>query len=438
MIIILKEVTMLKKVICMLLAVLFFVSCTEKSQQSVVPALQKSSPVPINPNYSSEKDKPKIKGTVKRNKSSYFPLNFDEQKAVWVSYIDLQSMLLGKSGEYFRKSISEAYAKIKELGCNTVYVHVRSFGDAYYKSELFPWTKGISGEIAAQPDFDPLEIMVSEAHGLGLSFHAWINPMRCETDENMAQMPDKYKIKQWYDDSEKYAEYLVKSDSDNHYWLNPAIEEVRNLIADGAGEIVKNYDVDGIHIDDYFYPTTDPDFDKKIYAQEGGGKDLSQWRKENVSLMVKGIHDSVKAVNGEVLFGVSPQGNMENNYEYMYADVKQWCGEDGYIDYIVPQIYFGFKNSAKPFESTAAEWSEAVTCKEVKLIIGLGVYKISQEDEFWQDTGIIGRQIEASQKLENYGGFALYNYINLFAPDEKVAERTNAELKCIKDIADDN
>ena len=417
----------------MLLAVIFCVSCTAKTQLSA-PVLQKSSPVPMNLNYVSVKDKPKVKSDAKRITSSYSPINFDEQKAVWISYIDLQPMLFEKTGDEFQKNISAAYSNIKGLGCNTVYVHVRSFGDAYYNSDLFPWTKAVNGQIESKPDFDPLEIMVSEAHKLGLSFHAWINPMRCETAENMEQISDEYKIKQWYSDSEKYAEYIVKSETDNHYWLNPAMEEVRELIADGAGEIVKKYNVDSIHIDDYFYPTTDPSFDSKIYSQTGGTKELSEWRKEKVSEMVKGIYDSVKSVNSSVLFGVSPQGNMENNYEYMYADVKQWCGNEGYIDYIVPQIYFGYQNSAKPFESTVNEWSEAVSCKNVKLIIGLGAYKISQEDEFIQDTGIIGEQIKTSRNLKNYGGFALYNYINLFNPEDKIAERTNAELKCIKDV----
>ena len=107
-------------------------------------------------------------------------------------------------------------------------------------SEFYPYSKGITGEMGVVPGFDPLEIMIQEAHSSDLSFHAWINPMRCETEENMEKISDSYDLKQWYSDSKKYDEYLVKVDSDNHYWLNPGVDAVRKLIADGAAEIVKD------------------------------------------------------------------------------------------------------------------------------------------------------------------------------------------------------
>lgn len=424
----------MKKFICIVLSLLF---CTSCASEEGLPVIRQSSPMPLNCEYYLSENEDKQVEEADKNTAAYEPLNYDEQNAVWISYIDLQPMILNKSEDEFRINISSAYDEIKKLGCNTVYVHVRSFGDAYYDSELYPFTKAVTGEIGGESEFDPLEIMVTEAHNAGLSFHAWINPMRCETEEYMDRIPDDYALKQWFSDSEKYDEYLVKVDSDNHYWLNPAVEDVRNLIAEGAAEIVRNYDVDGIHIDDYFYPTTDTYFDSGIYVETGVTESLSDWRMNNVNKMVKAIHDAVKSENSKVLFGVSPQGNMENNYEYMYADVKKWCSEEGYIDYIVPQIYFGFENSGKPFAQTADEWSSIVTCDDVSLIIGLGVYKIGQEDEFLQTTGIIGEQIDVSQEISNYGGVALYNYINLFQPDYELAERTNAELVCIKDaIAD--
>lgn len=426
----------MKKLICIILSILFCSSCTNTDG---MPVIHQSSPIPLNEeiNLISKEDKQDKKTAENRSINHYTPLNFKEQNAVWISYIDLQPMILGKSKNEFKENISKAYKEIKDLGCNTVYVHVRSFGDAYYSSQFYPYSKGITGEIGVEPGFDPLEIMIQKAHSLGLSFHAWINPMRCETEENMEKVSDSYDLKQWYSDSEKYDEYLVKVDSDNHYWLNPGVEAVRKLIADGAAEIVKNYDVDGIHIDDYFYPTTDTYFDAGIYVENGVKESLSEWRKNNVTKMVKSIYSSVKEQNPDVLFGVSPQGNMENNYEFMYADVKKWCSEEGYLDYIVPQIYFGFENSAKPFTRTTEEWSNIVTCDNVNLVIGLGVYKIGQEDEFLQTTGIIGNQIDISQNIKNCGGIALYNYINLFEPDDKLAERTGAELTCIKKAISD-
>ena len=428
----------MKKLICIIVTLLCFTSCTANTKSSQTLSLQKSSPFPTSDCTSSaNRDKPAANNKPKQTGSTYTPLNFQEQKAVWISYIDLQPMLLNCSESQFSENISAAYKKIKDLGCNTVYVHVRSFGDAYYKSDLYPYSKSITGEIGQTPDFDPLEIMIAQAHNQGLSFHAWINPMRCETEENMEKISDDCVLKKWYDNPEKYDEYLVKVDSDNHYWLNPAVEEVRTLIADGAKEIVDNYDVDGIHIDDYFYPTTDTYFDSGIYVETGVTQTLSDWRLDNVSKMVKGIYDSIKSANENVLFGVSPQGNVENNYQLMYADVKKWCSEEGYLDYIVPQIYFGLENSSKPFEETAEEWSSIVTNENINLVIGLGAYKIGQEEEFLQTTGIIGTQIDLSEKLTNYSGIALYNYINLFEPEDSLAQRTNAELEYIeKAIAD--
>lgn len=413
---------MMRRIITTALAMIICASCTGRQSK---PMIQQVSPIPSDYGYQVQYEE--------KQTDNYEPINFQEQKAVWISYIDLQHMLLGKTENEFSENILQAYEKIKSLGCNTVYVHVRSFGDAYYKSEFYPFTKAVSGELGSEADFDPLEIMLENAHEAGLSFHAWVNPMRCETEENMLLIPERFALRRWFSDRDKYDEYLVKVDSDNHYWLNPAVEDVRNLIADGVREIVKNYDVDGIHIDDYFYPTTEAYFDSGIYVETGVTESLSEWRKSNINKMVKAIHDAVKDENPNVLFGVSPQGNMENNYQFMYADVKKWCSEEDYIDYIVPQIYFGFENSIKPFVQTAEDWSSIVTCDSVSLVIGLGVYKIGEEDEFLQNTGIIAEQISSSQQIKNYGGFALYNYINLFEPVQELAERTNAELQCIKD-----
>ena len=416
---------MIKKIVCLILISLSLTSCFNTPETANNPKLIQSSPIPsatVNNNQNSNK----------KTSNSYSPLNYDNQKAVWISYIDLQPMLLNKTESQFKDNISSAFENIKSLGLNTVYVHVRSFGDAYYDSKIYPFSKDITGEIGKEPAFAPLKIMVETAHKKKLSFHAWINPMRCETEENMKKISDKCTLKKWYSNPEKYDEYIMKCEVDNHYWLNPAIDEVRELISNGAKEIVKNYNVDGIHIDDYFYPTTDTHFDAGIYVEQNIKKPLSQWRRDNISKMVGSIYNSIKSENNSVLFGVSPQGNIENNYDYMYADVKKWCSEKGYIDYIVPQIYFGFNNQTKPFEKTCEDWSELVSNKDVKLIVGLGMYKIGEDDEFKQNEGIIAEQIKTAKKLKNYGGIALYNYINLFEPKSELAQRTNAELMHIK------
>ena len=413
------------KKIFILIVALLLVSCSVKDTQDV--KIVNVSPVPelgsskVSDRHLKNNETASVSG-------EYIPLNYDEQKSIWLSYIDLAPMLSGKNRNEFENAFSEACNNIKNIGCNTLYVHVRSFGDAYYISDYFPWSKGITGAVGNEPSFDPLEIMVNIAHNKGLSFHAWINPLRCETESNMKQYPESCILKKWFSDSGNYGEYLVKVDNDDHYWLNPAVDEVRELICCGVEELCENYKIDGIHIDDYFYPTTESYFDSETYIQAGASMTLSDWRLDNCSKMVKEIHDTIKKVNKNILFGVSPQGNIENNYSYMYADVKKWCSTDGYIDYIVPQIYFGYENTAKPFEKTAEEWNEIAESGNAKLVIGLAPYKISDDSEFTDNIGIIASQIKTSEKLKCYSGIALYNYINIFCTQDSLSERLDKEI----------
>ncbi len=421
----------MKKVLIVFAAVFVtLTSCSESSDPDTGIKIQRVSPVP---QFSSalQSDMHIEYNTSYIPSNEYIPLNYDEQKSVWISYIDLDPMITGKAKDEFKSAFSQACENIKGLGCNTVYVHVRSFGDAYYESAYYPWSKGITGYAGQKPDYDPLEIMVDCAHQNGLSFHAWINPLRCETQENLSKL-DSGILSEWYNDTEKYSEYLVKVKDDEHYWLNPAVEDVRSLICSGAEELCRNYKIDGIHMDDYFYPTTEEYFDSEAYIEAGASMALSDWRLDNCSKMVSEIYDTVKSVNQDILFGISPQGNIENNYSYMYADIKKWCSEDGYIDYIVPQIYFGYDNPTKPFEKTAEEWSDIAKQGNTKLVIGLAPYKIAEEEEFSLNVGIISNQIKTSEKLENYGGVALYNYINIFSPEESLSERLDKEIVLIK------
>ena len=133
-------------------------------------------------------------------------------------------------------------------------------------------------------------------------------------------------------------------------YLNPAYDEVTELIAAGAAEIVSNYDVDGLHIDDYFYPTTDASFDSAAYSASGYSS-LSDFRFANCDRMVKELYSAVHSANSTAKFSVSTQGRIENNYNQLYADVRKLCTTPGYVDIMIPQIYYGFENSAAPYMS---------------------------------------------------------------------------------------
>lgn len=364
--------------------------------------------------------------------NSYSPLNFNVQNGMWISYLDLYPILQGKSESSFRASFGVMLDNSRDIGCNTVYVHCRAFSDAYYESDYFPWTKYCTGTAGVSGGYDPLEIMVEEAHKRGMSVHAWINPMRIDTEKVIKQFPSDSIIKQWYD-SGKVGTYIMPDDDSAYYWLNPAYEEVRALICNGVTEIIANYDVDGVHIDDYFYPTTDKSFDSKAFAQSGAS-DLTAWRTDIISRMVSDMYKAVKRANPNVLFGVSPQGNIDNNYTFMYADVRKWCSESGYLDYIIPQIYFGFENQWCPFDKTAKAWSDMVTNPNVKIIYGLGIYNLGTNNEFTYGTQIFSRQISTCMNLSNYDGVALYRYDSCFNPVSTVKSQTQREVNEIRDI----
>lgn len=355
---------------------------------------------------------------------AYETLNYDYQHAMWFAYMDYEKILKDKTEEEFTKAITERFAKAKSIGINTLYVQVRAFCDAYYKSDIFP--KAASFD--ETQDFDPLDIMVKSAHSLQLSIHAWINPLRAQTDEEMQKLDSKFLIKQWYDDNTKKETLLGLVNG--RWYLNPAYEEVRKFVADGTTEIVAKYQVDGIHIDDYFYPTTEETFDSSAFTETGNQQNLADWRRNNINSMVKEMYQSIKKINRNVLFGISPQGNINSNFNIQYADVAKWSSENGFCDYIVPQIYFGFKNENCPFESSLNDWNKLVTSNSVKLIIGLCTYKIGNEDK-WAGTGkdewitdneIVSREVSLVKSNDSFNGIAIYSYGSTFEPENPDAE----------------
>lgn len=358
--------------------------------------------------------------------NSYTALNYAEQKAVWFAYLDIDTMLSGADEASFRAKFSQAMDEVRFMGCNTVYVHVRAFGDAYYDSDYYAFAASYSGKMGGKCPFDPLEIMIEEAHKRGLSFHAWINPMRTTTKNRYKEMSSDYTLKKWYNSSSANGTYLVYNYKTEYYWLSPAYPAVRELICNGVAELVSNYDVDAIHIDDYFYPTTSASFDEEAYKASGTKLTLSEWRRNVVSILVKEMYSTVKACNSTVLFGVSPAGNTKNNYESYYADIYTWCSNKGYMDYIVPQIYYGYEDKL-PFDTTALEWQGIVSEPSIKLVCGIAAYKVGLNDE-WSTGSILKKQTDFINALGSYSGCAYYRYGTIFAPSDDVGDLMMTEL----------
>lgn len=362
-------------------------------------------------------------------------------KSVWMAYFELEKYTSEcTDSNSFESEIKSAFKKVKSLGLNTITVQVRPCADAFYKSSYFPVSKYCFGVQGSELIYDPLAIMVKAAHNLGLRIEAWVNPYRVSQENDINALSSGNPAKKWLEDTEKSSCVYVA----DKIYFNPARSEVTELIVNGVKEIVKNYAVDGIHFDDYFYPTTNEEIDEKEYSQyqsSGGDMGLSDWRRNNVCEMIKAVYKAVKEENSSVMFGISPQSKVSTDYSTLYADVEKWASEPGYADYICPQIYFGFYNEVQPFTRTAKEWSERTTA--VKLYVGLPLYKAGKEDnfasadqsyainEFVENSNIISRQIAYLSQLNNVGGYYIYSFSYLVEPQD---DATAAEVENIKNL----
>jgi uncharacterized lipoprotein YddW (UPF0748 family) len=367
-------------------------------------------------------------------------ISYDEIKGVWISYLDLSSMLKGKSENEFRKNISQVMEKVKSVGLNTLVVQVRPFSDALYESKNYPWSKYCSGVEGKSPGYDPLKVILEEAHSRNIRIEAWVNPYRVRSDSEKSPLSATNPASRWIDED---SDNIIKYNGGIYY--NPGKEEVRKLIVNGIKEIVENYEVDGIHFDDYFYPSSDASIDEKAYGEyvsSGGNLDLSSWRRENVNILVKQVYSAIKEINSNVVFGISPQGSMNNNFNSQFIDVKKWIQNPGYIDYICPQVYYGFLNDNSNFQKVIEEFDGLITEPTVKLYLGLSVYKVGNEDtwagngkdEWRSSTDMLKRQVEASRNLGKYKGILLFRYDSLFNPSSEVKEQIEKERENLRSI----
>lgn len=381
---------------------------------------------------------PKAQTVSTSKKSSTEQVEYDEVKAIWISYLDFATILKGKTEAQFTKNISQAFDNVKDLGLNTVLVQVRPYGDALYPSEYFPWSYIVTGTEGKAPTFDPLAIMVEEAKERDLIIEAWINPYRVRTSDKKEAISNDNPVKK-----------MLKSGDAISYkggtYYNPASEEARKLIVNGVTEIIENYDVDGIHFDDYFYPTTDTAFDADDYAaykKAGGKMSLGDWRRENVNILVRDVYAAIQKVDDSVLFGISPQGNMDNNYNQQFIDVALWLSEPGYLDYICPQIYFGFDNAICPYKETVEAWNKLVKLDDISLYVGLAPFKVGKVDtwagagkqEWVNNSDLMAKMVSSAREQSSYNGFVLFRYDSVFHPDSGVKKQVNQEIANLKDV----
>ena len=347
----------------------------------------------------------------------------EEVRGVFVSYIELKENIKGYSTEQAKENIKKIITNTKDMKLNTIILQVRYQSDAIYKSNLFPVSECIGEELP----FDILKYFLDEAHNNNINIYAWINPYRIKTTSDINSINK---------DSPAY-KYL---DTDTIYinkgiYFNPAKDEVTDLIVDGVKEVLK-YPVDGILFDDYFYPSSDIDQkDYEEYLKTNKEIDLNTYHLQVINKMIEKVHRECQKKN--IPFGISPDGNIENNYNKNFADVKRWMREDKYIDFIMPQIYYGFYNSTKGYAKTIKEWDNLLK-NDINLYIALAFYKVGTIDEFalsgkeeWlHSNNVIMREIILSRNLNHYNGFSLFRYDNIFNEENY----TNNSLKEIENL----
>lgn len=295
----------------------FVTSITTTIALILICALAVSQIIPTNRTDRSAKvAQGKTTRSKKTVKTTFTPAS-GEFRGVWISFQDIGEKRYTK--KQFENFINKTFDNCKKNGFNAVIVHVRPFADALYPSSYFPWSRYVSGKAGKHPGFDPLSYAVSAAHKRGLAFHAWINPYRIASNTtNVYKLPKKSIARKWAV-SKKASKRRNVLKWDGKLYFNPASKDVQNLVCNGVREIVRDYAVDGIHFDDYFYPNLGAKYKKvfdykeyKAYAKRCKKKhkkkvSIVTWRRNNVSNMLKRVRTIVHRLDNNCVFGISRQ-----------------------------------------------------------------------------------------------------------------------------------
>ena len=288
-----------------------------------------------------------------------------EFRGAWIQAVNGQ--FRGIPTEKLKQTLIDQLNSLQGAGINAIIFQVRPEADALYASQLEPWSRfltGVQGQ-APSPYWDPMQFMIDECHKRGMEFHAWINPYRVKTSlKSELSANHLYNI---------HPEWFVTYN--NQLFFDPALPESRRHICMVVADIVSRYDVDAIHMDDYFYPypAKGMDFpDDASFARYGGGfTNRADWRRSNVNILIQKIHETIRGLKPWVKFGISPFGIYRNekndplgsktnglqNYDDLYADVLLWA-RNGWVDYNIPQIYWQIGHPAADYETLVKWWAK--------------------------------------------------------------------------------
>ena len=327
---------------------------------------------------------------------------------------------------------------LKAAGLNAIIVQIRAASDAFYPSPFEPWSTYLNGVMDQQPDpyYDPLQFMIQETHRRSMEFHAWLNPYRALNNSNTSSLSSNHPMRQHPDWFLKYGE---------KYYFNPGNPESKKHILKVIENIVSRYNIDALHFDDYFYPykIAGKEFPDLVTFQYGnrGFTNIDDWRRDNVNTLIEEIHSLVKKIKPALQLGISPFGvwrNMDKdpvrgsptkagqtNYDDLYADILLWI-EKGWIDYIIPQLYFPLGFDLIDPEVMMKWWAE--NAKGIPVYIGKGLYRVGSNRKGWDNPDEIPNQIKLSRKINDVSGSAYFSAKWFLSNPLQVVDRMKSDL----------
>lgn len=362
---------------------------------------------------------------------NYSYANDKEVRAAWLTTVYNSDWPSRKNNsENQKRQMIEILDNLEDVGINTIMFQVRPKGDALYNSNINPWSDILTGKEGKNPGYDPLSFTIEEAHKRGIKVHAWLNPYRVTTSgTDLNSLSEN-------NPARKHSDWILSHSG--RLYFNPELPQVKQLIYDTVKEIVVNYNVDGIHFDDYFYPAGYP-----LPHGENRDGNIANTRRNHINEMILGVKNTIKSIKPNVEFGVSPSGIWKNqdsdpngsdtrgkeSYYSDYADTVGWI-KNNYVDYVVPQVYWNIGFKVADYSKLVSWWSNQVKYSNVKLYIGQGIYK----DEVARE---IDNQLELNDKYDEIKGsvfFSTSDIINNKAGCRDEIKNTYTSKSRINDI----
>lgn len=340
-------------------------------------------------------------------------------RGVWISTVynlDWPSTASVANQAKQKQEFVQLLQELQGMGMNSVFVQVRPSADAFYPSSLVPWSKYLTGKQGQDPGYDPLAFMIEETHKKGMQFHAWFNPFRANPDAKTDQLAPTHVTK-------LHPDWIVNAK--NKLYINPGIPQAREAIISEIMEVVNRYKIDGVHLDDYFYPSDGVFPDDATFKAYNSSRfaTKAEWRRDNINLFVKELGEAIHSAKPQVQFGISPFGVWRNQsvdstgsdtkagvtaYDSMHADVRTWI-QQGWIDYVTPQIYWSLSFTPAQYDKLVAWWANEVKDTQVKLYIGHSPYKLGTNEAGWQSAQEIINQLKYNTQYPEVQGDVFFS-----------------------------